>query len=448
MPTSFSPMAAAGPLLGALCVAFVAGVGLMHGRLRRQNRRMANALDNMSQGLCMFDGQGRIIGRNRRYLEMYKLSPEIVRPGCSLRALIQHRHDTGLFAGDVDAYCRKIIDGVRAGRRYDLYVQASDGRVVLAKNEPLADGGWVSTHEDVTEQRRAEEERAVVRDQEQRRAVIDGAITAFRPQAEALLTTVGDSADAMRATADILFGASEQTSTRASEAVAPYNEASINVESAAVAADELARSIGEISRQLTYTKDIVGLATEEARATDGEVAGLAVGAREIGDVVMLISNVAGRTNLLALNATIEAARAGAAGKGFAVVAAEVKSLAVQTAKATEDIARHILAVQDSTSGTVEAIRRIAARMQEINQYIAAVAAAVEEQNHATGEISQHVAGAARGTGQVLAVLNEVADGAGATRGSAQVVRDASASVQQAVVNLRREVEDFLARVAG
>jgi methyl-accepting chemotaxis protein len=448
MLTSFPPMAAAGPLLGALCVALIAGIGLLHGRLRRQNRHMANALENMSQGLCMFDGQGRIIGRNHRYLEMYKLSPEIVRPGCSLRALIQHRKDTGLFTGDVDAYCRKIMDGVRAGKRYDLYVQASDGRIVLAKNEPLEGGGWLSTHEDMTEQRRAEEERAAIRDQEQRRSVIDRAIAGFRPQAEALLSSVSDSIGAMRATAGILFGASEQTSTRASGAVEAYNEASVNVESAAAAADELARSIGEISRQLTHTKDIVGLATEEARATDGEIAGLAAGAREIGDVVMLIRNIAGQTNLLALNATIEAARAGAAGKGFAVVASEVKSLAVQTAKATEDIASHILAVQDSTSGTVEAIRRIAARMQEINQNTGAVAAAVEQQNAATGEISQHVAGAARGTGQVLAVLGEVADGAGETRASAEVVRDASATVEQAVVNLRLEVEDFLARVAG
>ena len=114
------------------------------------------------------------------------------------------------------------------------------------------------------------------------------------------------------------------------------------METAAVAADELSRSIAEISRQLTHTTNIVGLATSEARATDGEIGGLADGAQKIGDVVKLIRNIAGQTNLLALNATIEAARAGEAGKGFAVVASEAKSLAVQTAKATEDIASHIL----------------------------------------------------------------------------------------------------------
>jgi methyl-accepting chemotaxis protein len=251
----------------------------------------------------------------------------------------------------------------------------------------------------------------------------------------------------MRATASVLFGSSEQTSQRATSAVQAFNEASTNVATAAVAADELSRSIAEISRQLTHTSDIVGLATDEARSTDGEIAGLASDARKIGDVVKLIRNIAGQTNLLALNATIEAARAGESGRGFAVVASEVKSLAVQTAKATEEIANHILAVQNSTSGAVEAIRQIAARMQEINQHASAVAAAVEQQNSATGEISHNVASAAQGTGHVVAVLGEVAGAATETRASAEVVRNASQTVEQAVGNLRLEVEDFLAKVA-
>jgi len=150
---------------------------------------------------------------------------------------------------------------------------------------------------------------------------------------------------------------------------------------------------------------------------------------------------------LALNATIEAARAGEAGRGFAVVAAEVKSLAVQTAKATEDIASHILAVQQSTGGAVEAIRKIAGRMHEINQYTTAVAAAVEQQSSATGEISHNVASAAQGSGHVVDVLSEVVGAASETRVSADVVRDASQTVESAVANLRLEVEDFLAKVA-
>src|SRR6185312_9476435 len=295
--------------------------------LRVQNRRLVDAIDNMSQGLNMFDAQTRIVLVNRQYLDMYKLSPDIVKPGCTLRELIEHRKETGLF-DDVDAYCQRIIENMKNGNSTPHYVQASDGRIVLAKNEPLPGGGWVSTHEDVTEQRRAEEERSAIRDQERRRSIIDTAIGAFRPQVEALLTSVSDSATAMRSTAGILFGSSDQTTQRAESAVGAFNEASTNVETAAVAAEELSRSIAEISRQLTHTGNIVGLATDEARATDGEIAGLAQGAQ----------NIAGQTNLLALNATIEAARAGEAGKGFAVVASEVKSLAVQTAKATEEIA--------------------------------------------------------------------------------------------------------------
>ncbi len=154
------------------------------------------------------------------------------------------------------------------------------------------------------------------------------------------------------------------------------------------------------------------------RATDGEIAGLASGAKKIGDVIKLIHNIAGQTNLLALNATIEAARAGEAGKGFTVVASKVKSVAAQTAKATEEIANHILAVQNSTSSTVDAIRQIAARMHEINASTAAVTASVSQRNSASEEISHNVASAADGTSHVVAVLGAVTGAATETRLSA------------------------------
>ena len=434
-------------MLMGLCAVAMALASIFYRRMAVQNGQLTTAVDNMSQGLVVFDAKGRITLLNRRYLDMYKVSPQIVRPSCTLRQLIQHRKDTGLLSGDVDAYCQKILDSAAKRENSLAYVPANDGRIMLAKNESSLRGGWVSTHEDVTEQRRAEQERSAARDQEQRRAAIDTAIARFRPLAESLLSSVSDSATAMRSTAGTLLGSSDQTSQRAESAVQAFQEASSNVETAAVAANELSHSIAEISRQLTHTSDIVRLATEEARATDGEIAGLADGAQKIGDVVKLIRNIAGQTNLLALNATIEAARAGEAGRGFAVVAAEVKSLAVQTAKATEDIANHILGVQNSTGGAVDAIRQIAARMHEINEYTAAVAAAVEEQNSATGEISHNVASAAEGTGHVVAVLSEVTGAATQTRASAEVVRDASQTVETAVANLRVEVEDFLAKVA-
>jgi methyl-accepting chemotaxis protein len=445
--TLFWPAAGQALLLAGLCTAALAIVGIVYRRMAAKYRQLKTALDNMSQGLCMFDARGRITLYNSRYIEMYNLSTQTVRPGCSLQELMLYRKSTGLFSGDVDAYCRQIQDGIRSTKRLQFFVAASDGRIVCATNEPLPGGGWVSTHEDVTEQRRAEEERAANRGQQQRRMAIDKAITMFRPQVEKLLSSVSGSATAMRSTSVTLLGSSDQTSQSVESAVHAFHEASSNVETAAVTADELSHSIAEISRQLTQTSDIVKLATEEARATDGEIAGLADGAQKIGDVIKLIRNIAGQTNLLALNATIEAARAGKAGRGFAVVASEVKSLAVQTAKATEDIANQILGVQTSTGGAVDAIRQIAARMNEINEYTTAVAAAVEQQNSATGEISHNVASAAQGTGHVVAVLGEVAGAATKARASAEVERDASQTVETAAANLRVEVEDFLAKVA-
>jgi methyl-accepting chemotaxis protein len=221
----------------------------------------------------------------------------------------------------------------------------------------------------------------------------------------------------MRTTAAVLLGSSGKTARSAEGAVSASNEASLNVETAAIASDELASSIGEIGRQLARTADIARAAMDEAQGTNREVATLAQAAQKIGDVVKLIRAIAGQTHLLALNATIEAARAGEAGKGFAVVAAEVKALAVQTAKATEDITNLITAVQAATSGAVDAIGRIAGRMQEIDGYASAVASSVEEQSAATGEISQNVASAAGGAKVVVTVLDEVADAAVETRSS-------------------------------
>ena len=172
------------------------------------------------------------------------------------------------------------------------------------------------------------------------------------------------------------------------------NDASTNVTTAATATDELSNSIGEISRQLDQTTEVVRMAASEAEATNAQITGLAEAAQKIGDVVELIRNIAGQTNLLALNATIEAARAGEAGRGFSVVASEVKSLAVQTAKATEDISAQILSVQDSTGSAVAAIQRITERMREIDRAASAVSVSVDQQKAATSEIAHSVSSAA------------------------------------------------------
>jgi NO-binding membrane sensor protein with MHYT domain len=428
-------------------------------RLSEQNTRFAAALNNMGQGLLMFDSASRLVLFNEPYLLMYGISPEKVKAGCSLVDLLRLRKAAGTFKGDPDKYVAKLADEAgqfrgdpdankisEEGLEIKL-MELPDGRTISITNRSMPRGGWVSTHQDVTDQRRHEQERDRLVAQEERRATVDNAIAAFRHRAETMLKTVGDNAVTMRTTASTLFAASHRTSERAEGAVESSNEASVNVETAASAAEELSSSIGEISRQLAHTNDLVGVAVKEATMTNTEIHSLAKAAQKIGDVVKLIQDVAGQTNLLALNATIEAARAGEAGRGFAVVASEVKSLAVQTAKATEEIAGQIAGVQGSTTAAVGAIGRIADRMKEISQFTAAAAASVHQQNAATSEISHNVASAAGGTKEIVAVLGDVAGAATETRQSAETVLGASKAVETAAADLRAEVEDFLRKVA-
>jgi methyl-accepting chemotaxis protein len=422
-------------------------LGLVCLRLKRQNARLRLALDNTPQALCMWDSATRLLVCNDRYVSMYHMSPEVVRPGRTLRDILKHRAEIGLFSGDAETYVAAILQRVAEGKVTTRNFTTNDGRVIAVCEQPMPDGSWVATHQDVTEQHRIEKERAAHALDEKRRAIVEGAIIAFRQSMDSVLRTVNESAESMKLTASSLFAASGQTSQRAQNAVQTSNEASSNVATAATAADEMASSIGEISRQLVHTTDAVRLAVREAQSTNDGIKGLADAAQKIGDVIELIRTIAGQTNLLALNATIEAARAGESGRGFAVVASEVKSLAVQTAKATEDISTQILSVQASTGNAVEAIARITDRMQEIERFASAVAAAVEQQNAVTGEISHNVSSAANGTQDIVVVLNQVTRAATDTRATAETVLRSCDSVEQGVASMREEVERFLKKVA-
>jgi len=441
-------MSAFWPAVSAAAFCFLAVVVYWTFLVRTQNVQASTALNNMSQGLVMFSGDRRVLLCNDRYVQMYGLSRDVVKPGTTLEELIRHRVQTGGLRIDPQKYMQNILATQASGRKKVEIIEPGDGRSIACVTTPMADGGWVVTHDDVTEQRAAEQKHAALAEQEQRRSQIEASIRAFRERVEAVLASVAKSAGAMRTTAVTLSGASDQASQRAEGAVATSNDASGNVAAAATAADELLSSITEIARQLDQTTQLVRVAVSEAQATNEEIAGLAHAAQKIGDVVKLIQDIAGQTNLLALNATIEAARAGESGKGFAVVASEVKSLAVQTAKATEEIGAQISAVQSSTTGAVEAIRRIAGRMQEINQYACGVSAAVQEQSAATREISHNVTNAAHGTKVIVSALAEVAGTATETRRSAQTVLSASESVEAAAAKLRTEVESFLGKVAA
>jgi methyl-accepting chemotaxis protein len=416
-------------------------------RAASQLRSLDAALNSMAQGLCMFDASERLVVCNSQYYNMYGLTADDVKPGSTLSEVLAKRVAKGTFNRDPLQYRKDFLIGVEQGNTIQHEVKSSKGRILLVTNHPIKGGGWIGTHEDITERRQTEEQRVNMQQQEERRAVIENAISVFRKRAEALLQTVVDRACEMRTTATNLFNASGQTSQRADSAVHTSNEASTNVEMAASAAEELSSSIEEIGQRISETADVVRLAVGEAQTANQDIGALAERAQEIGDVVKLIRNIAGQTNLLALNATIEAARAGEAGRGFAVVASEVKSLAVQTAKATEDISRQILEIQNSTGNAVEAIARIAQRMHEIDNFTTAVAASAQQQNASTSEISQNVTSAADSAKVIVSVLSEVASATSGTQQSAQRVLTASESVEETAGEIRSEVETFLTKVA-
>ena len=424
---------------------------MMDRRLREQNTQTTAALNNLPHGLCMFDAKKRLVVCNNGYAEIYHLPPELLKTGTPFDAIMTHHIMSGLFKdGENDSAAHRALANAAArpstakSSRTDVF---ADGRSICVTRQPLAEGGWVAVHEDITERQRLETQRNHMAAQETRRASIDSAISSFRGRVEELLGTVSNNTNAMKSTATTLLGSSDQTTQHAEEALRESNEASANVAMVAVSAEQLSGSITEINQQLSQTTEIVGNAVTEAKVTNDKYAGLEQAAQKIGDVVKLIQNVAGQTNLLALNATIEAARAGEAGRGFAVVASEVKSLAVQTAKATSEIASHIAAVQDSTNGAIEVVHSIQECMREISTRTSSVAASVLQQNVATFEITQNAAKAARGTSAVVAVLGEVTGAAIGTRTAAETVLTASNSVDTSVGNLRTEIESFLGKVA-
>jgi methyl-accepting chemotaxis protein len=295
------------------------------------------------------------------------------------------------------------------------------------------------------ERRREEAERdrqaAAEEAQRRRKQELESLAEAFEASVKAVVETVIRAAQDMRATADAMAANAAQTSQQAQAAGAASEHAAGSVRSAAAASEELAASIQEIGRQVAHSAGKSRDASAQAAQTDKTVQSLSEAAQKIGQVVELINSIAGQTNLLALNATIEAARAGDAGKGFAVVASEVKTLATQTARATEDISRQVAGIQASTGEAVQAIRAIAATIAEIDAIAGTVTNAVEQQSAATGEISRSVQQASAGTAE----LNQNIAG---VSGAAKETGEAAARMQRAAEALSREAERLNEEVDG
>ncbi|MEM1286623.1 MAG: nitrate- and nitrite sensing domain-containing protein [Pseudomonadota bacterium] len=284
--------------------------------------------------------------------------------------------------------------------------------------------------------------------QAERQHRVDELVSDFREQSSAMLDQVAENTQSMGGAVDRLNELAGTSREQVSGTSSASNVASDNVQAVAVATEELASSIEEISRQVVQTNEIVNQATDAATHSSESVTRLAEAAQQIGDVVSLIQDIAEQTNLLALNATIEAARAGEMGKGFAVVASEVKSLANQTAKATEEIASQVSGIQGSTNESAEAIRGIAETMRDVQTYTNAIAAAVEEQGSATTEISRNVSEAANGTGHVANAMVSMSEAVDETGQSAGLVQEASGNVSEQTNRMRSLVDQFLKDVAA
>ena len=333
----------------------------------------------------------------------------------------------------------------------------------LAENRDISTALDIGRHDEIGEMARSVEvfrenaskraeleakDRAEQAARADRHGRIERLIRDFRESIGSVLAAVGASTKELNTTATSLSGIAAEASTQASSASAASEQAASNVQGVASAAEELGSSVEEINRQVSQANAMVTEATQMTEKTNTKVATLSAAAQEIGEVVDLIKAIAAQTNLLALNATIEAARAGEAGRGFAVVASEVKSLAGQTAKATEEIGTHVAGIQASTKEAVDGIKQIAATMDEITRFTSTIAATVEEQAAATREISRSVGLAADGTVTVAKNMVTVTAAISEASQSANGVLGSTGELHEADRQLRESVDAFLTAVAA
>jgi methyl-accepting chemotaxis protein len=308
-------------------------------------------------------------------------------------------------------------------------------RAVLVFQESMA------REQKLQQSRRSEEET-----KDRRRTALDALIKDFGNEIDKVVRAVGGSAQEVKGTAEKLSVTVEETALLTSKVANAADKASGNVQTVAAASEELHASIDEISRQVTRSAQIAQKAVSETAATDTSVAALSAAGQKIGEVVQLIQNIASQTNLLALNATIEAARAGDAGRGFAVVASEVKSLATQTAKATEEIAEQVSAIQSATDSVVAAFRSTGTTISEMSEIAAAISSAIEEQGAATREIAGNIQQAASGTN---AVSNNISTVQKATSGNGETaiqMLTTAVTLSSEAEALRHRVDEFVVAV--
>ena len=296
------------------------------------------------------------------------------------------------------------------------------------------------------ERMRQDQKQSEIRAQTERRNEMLKMADSLESRVHGIVGTINQSVRKLHTASDNLSANAEQTQRQSAAVAAATEQATTNVGTVSAASSQLTASINEISRRVNDAARVSGAASAEAKAATGRVAGLESAAQKIGEVVQLINDIASQTNLLALNATIESARAGDAGKGFAVVANEVKSLAGQTGRATDDIAAQIGTIQVETQAAVSAIETIARTIEQINEMTASIATAVEQQGAATGEIARNVEQATAGTREVSNNISGVAHAASDTGQMAQSVFQAAGELMAESTELEHEIENFLSEL--
>jgi methyl-accepting chemotaxis protein len=312
---------------------------------------------------------------------------------------------------------------------------ASMANALQVFRESMVEGRSLSAEQDKDRAAKAE-----------RTSRMEARIVEFESTVRTALDSLQGAASSMQTTAQSMSATADQSSELVSAVAAAAEQTSVNVQTVSSGTEELSSSISEIGRQVVTSAEIARKAVDEAGATDATMQGLADNAGRISVVVDLIQTIASQTNLLALNATIEAARAGEAGRGFAVVASEVKSLANQTAKATDEIRQQIVSMQEVTTSAVSAIRNISSTIGEINDVTTAIAAAVEEQGAATREIARNIQHAAGGTSEVSSNIVGVSSASSEAGAAASEVLNASGALRREADVLRAEIDAFLSNI--
>ncbi|MGY4431350.1 methyl-accepting chemotaxis protein [Bradyrhizobium sp. F1.13.1] len=358
----------------------------------------------------------------------------------------------GLAVGAIMLVSRRVITPLNTIR---------DAMLKVAGGDLAVDSGYLDRNDEIgalagaleTFKQQANEKLTIEAQERERNAgasarqrAVETYVGEFEGAVRKTLGELSEASGEMRKTSGDLSAVSRQTNDRVQVAGKASNDASMSVDSVAAAAEELSASINDISQQAAHAAGIASRAVTQARETDGTVQGLQKSAGRIGEVVGLINTIAQQTNLLALNATIEAARAGEAGRGFAVVASEVKSLASQTAKATEEISEQIADIQKVAGDAISAIQTIGGIIGEVNEVATAIAAAVQEQGAATQEITRSTQFAAQGTKNVSDNITGVKSDADAAAAAADNVKHASEMLESQSRQLGHEVSDFLGKI--